>query len=184
MVDIQNRLPAAVVTGLSAGAGRYAGVTCLLIGCLFVLGGMAREAIAEERLPSRQACLISDKGVIPITVEMAITDSQRRKGLMGRESLPANSGMLFVYDEPRKPDHGFWMYKTLIPLDIAYLDKTGTIKAIKHMAPCRSRTSSGCPVYRAGVSFSAVLEMNRSFFRNHGISVGHHFSTSESICKH
>ncbi|AZT85840.1 DUF192 domain-containing protein [Marinobacter sp. NP-4(2019)] len=156
----------------------WALITGLFVPCL-----VAGELKAEEPLPSREACLMTDHRIIPITVEMAITESERRKGLMGRESLAPDTGMLFLYDKPRSPDHGFWMYRTLIPLDIAYLDQEGTIKAIKQMVPCRSTSGSDCPVYRAGVSFSAVLEMNQFFFRNNGISVGHQLSTSESICK-
>ncbi|MCG2581189.1 MAG: DUF192 domain-containing protein [Marinobacter sp.] len=158
----------------------WALITSLLVPCL-IAGDINAEV--SEPLPTREACLITDHGIIPITVEMAITESDRRKGLMGRESLAPDTGMLFLYEEPRRPDHGFWMYQTLIPLDIAYLDKEGTILAIRQMAPCQSPSGSGCPVYRAGVSFSSVLEMNQSFFRNNGISVGHRLSTSESICK-
>ncbi|MEQ9547699.1 MAG: DUF192 domain-containing protein [Marinobacter sp.] len=142
------------------------------------------QAKSEGASPIHEACLISDRGITPIRVEMAITESERRKGLMGRKSLAPNTGMLFIYDEPRDPEHGFWMHRTLIPLDIAYLDNQGTIKAIKQMLPCKSTQGSGCPVYRAGVSFSAALEMNQFFFRNNGISVGDQVSTSESICKH
>lgn len=155
-----------------------------LITALFLPWLVVGQTKAEESLPIREACLISSHGITPIRVEMAITESERRKGLMGRESLAPNTGMLFIYDEPRSPEHGFWMHRTLIPLDIAYLGKHGTIKAIKQMLPCNSTLESGCPVYRAGVSFSAALEMNQFFFRNNGISVGDRVSTSESICKH
>ncbi|WP_417532225.1 DUF192 domain-containing protein [Marinobacter lipolyticus] len=160
-------------------------ITRALITGLLLTGLVAGDINAEVPVsqPLREACLITDHGVVPITVEMAITESGRRKGLMGRESLAPDSGMLFVYEEPRRPDHGFWMYQTLIPLDIAYLDKEGTIVAIRQMIPCQSPSGSGCPVYRAGVSFSAALEMNQSFFRNNGITVGHRLSTSEFICK-
>ncbi|EON92573.1 hypothetical protein MARLIPOL_07469 [Marinobacter lipolyticus SM19] len=154
--------------------------TGLLLTCL-VTGDINAEVPVSQSL--REACLITDHRIVPITVEMAITESGRRNGLMGRESLAPDTGMLFVYEEPRRPDHGFWMYQTLIPLDIAYLDKEGTIVAIRQMVPCRSPSGSGCPVYRAGVSFSSALEMNQSFFRNNGISVGHQLSSSESICK-
>ena len=155
-------------------------ITGLLLPCLVATDINAAE---PELQPTREACLVTGHGIVPITVEMAITESGRRKGLMGRDSLPPDTGMLFVYEEPRKPDHGFWMYQTLIPLDIAYLDKEGTILAIRQMVPCQSPSGSGCPVYRAGVSFSSALEMNQSFFRTNGITVGHQLSTSEFICK-
>ncbi|WP_297794301.1 DUF192 domain-containing protein [uncultured Marinobacter sp.] len=155
-----------------------------LITTLFIPALVVGQTKAEDSLPIREACLISSHGITPIRVEMAITESERRKGLMGRTSLAPNTGMLFIYEEPREPERGFWMHRTLIPLDIAYLDDQGTIKAIKQMFPCKSTLESGCPVYRAGVSFSGALEMNQFFFRNNGISVGDRVSTSESICKH
>ena len=60
-------------------------------------------------------------------LEVASEPEQRRRGLMGREHLQDNAGMLFEYQQLRPADHGFWMYQTLIPLDIAYLGAQGEI---------------------------------------------------------
>jgi uncharacterized membrane protein (UPF0127 family) len=66
-------------------------------------------------------------------IELALTDEQVKRGLMYRDSLPADAGMLFVM--PREDTWSFWMHQTRIPLDIIYLDKTGKILEIHARAP-------------------------------------------------
>ncbi|WP_083260281.1 DUF192 domain-containing protein [Marinobacter sp. X15-166B] len=124
----------------------------------------------QQKLASQPAHIVTADRVVPITVEIARTDTERRTGLMGRTSLATNAGMLFVYRSERPGHHGFWMFQTLIPLDIAYLGADGEIRAIRHMAPCQPNEK--CPSYPAGQPFSAALEMNQGFFARHGIVVG------------
>ncbi len=125
-----------------------------------------------EREPTRvAACLVSDTGSHPIEVELARTPAQRQFGLMERSSLPEDTGMLFIYQEERPPSHSFWMYNTLIPLDIAFMGEDGEIRAIQSMAPCHS-SGTDCPSYPAGVPFSLALEMNLGYFQRHNIGVG------------
>lgn len=107
-----------------------------------------------------------------LLVEVARTPEQREYGLMRRPSLDAGSGMIFFFDTVQADSTGFWMWRTEIPLDIAYLDSAGTIRAIGSMEPCESWAPEGCPVYRAGVEYSRVLEVNRSWFDRHGVEVG------------
>ncbi|MGM0767613.1 MAG: DUF192 domain-containing protein [Pseudomonadota bacterium] len=143
---------------------------------------MVGTALGVERLPQTDACVITDNGHIGISIELARTPEQRSKGLMGRTTLPENSGMLFIYDRPRDPDHGFWMYRTLIPLDIAFLDEDGIIGSIRQMAPCPSNRGSECPSYPAGVSFTLALEMNQGYFEAHGIDVGDRLNWRADDC--
>jgi uncharacterized protein len=111
-------------------------------------------------------------GVVRMTAEIAATQDQRAYGLMERPSLPAEHGMLFTYPQPQDPQAGFWMYRTLIPLDIAFLDEAGAIRVIREMEPCESPNPRLCPVYSPGEPWSAALEVNRGFFGHHGIGVG------------
>jgi uncharacterized protein len=111
-------------------------------------------------------------GAVRMTAEIAATRDQRAYGLMERPSLPAEHGMLFTYPEPQDPQAGFWMYRTLIPLDIAFLDEAGLIQVIREMEPCESPNPRLCPIYSPGVPWSAALEVNRGFFGHHGIGVG------------
>jgi uncharacterized membrane protein (UPF0127 family) len=139
-------------------------------------------AAPQEGLPVIDACFVSEAGSIPIKLEVASTAEQRSKGLMGRTSLAPNAGMLFEYRNPRNAEHGFWMYNTLIPLDIAYLNGEGVIGSIRQMVPCASASGSGCPSYPAGVSFVIAVEMNAGFFREHQIRTGDRLHLDAENC--
>ena len=109
-----------------------------------------------------------------LSVEIAHTPEERAFGLMERDQLPRSAGMLFVYPREQPSTSGFWMYRTRIPLDIAFLGKDGEIRAIRAMPPCDSEHAADCPVYPAGVPFHSALEVNRGYFEERGIEVGDH----------
>lgn len=67
------------------------------------------------------------------TLEVADTDANRATGLMRRDFMPDDHGMIFVFN--REQNLAFWMKNTRIPLDIVYLDQVGTIVSIKSMKP-------------------------------------------------
>jgi uncharacterized membrane protein (UPF0127 family) len=158
-------------------------VRALLVFPALLFSGCLAAVPDNDALPVEQACLISTGQAVPITVEVARTSAERSRGLMGRERLAADAGMLFVYTNQRRADHGFWMYRTLIPLDIAYLDRDGVIGAIRPMVPCRSDQGRDCPTYEAGVPFHLALEMNLGYFENHDIDVGARLSLEPSDCR-
>ncbi len=98
------------------------------------------------------------------SVELAVTPSERARGLMFRESLPRHHGMLFVF-EVEQP-LSFWMQNTSIPLSVAYIDENGIITDILDMEPYDlSSVSSSRPARYA-------LEVNRGEFREKGIRPG------------
>jgi uncharacterized membrane protein (UPF0127 family) len=107
-----------------------------------------------------------------LTAELAATAEQRAYGLMERPSLPEDHGMLFVYSEPQESGAGFWMYRTLIPLDIAFLDAEGRIVAFHAMEPCESPYPQVCRTYAPGVPYSSALEVGRGYFERRGIGLG------------
>jgi uncharacterized membrane protein (UPF0127 family) len=103
-------------------------------------------------------------GGIAIQVEIADDDAERQRGLMYRESLEEDHGMLFIYD--RETTLAFWMKNTLIPLDIAYLDSDLRIVDIQQMEPQTTETHpSSAPAQYA-------LEMNLGWFERNGVTVG------------
>jgi uncharacterized membrane protein (UPF0127 family) len=100
----------------------------------------------------------------PLAVEVAKSEAARRKGLMGREELPWNEGMLFVFESDQRLS--FWMKNTKIPLSIAFLDNRGQVRDIFDMIPYdESPVSSTGPCRYA-------LEVNRGFFEECGLVPG------------
>jgi uncharacterized membrane protein (UPF0127 family) len=115
----------------------------------------------EEREDPRRSILV---GGIPVTVEISDTPRERWRGLMLREKLGWNEGMLFVFEE--EDTLSFWMHKTSIPLSIAFMTGEGTIIDIQDMKPFDEST------YRSrGVALYA-LEMNIGWFEVNGVEVG------------
>lgn len=105
-----------------------------------------------------------------ITVEIADDDSSRAKGLMFRDSLGRNAGMLFIFrsEQPR----AFWMKNTRIPLDIIYMDRDFRVVSISaNTPPCRSR-SGRCPPYPSAGPAQYVLEINGGRAAELGLQVG------------
>jgi uncharacterized protein len=107
-----------------------------------------------------------------IRVEIAETPDQQRIGLMERTALPEGEGMIFVYDEPQPASAPFYMFRTRIPLDIAFMDEEGRIVAIRHMEPCISPVADLCPRYTPDVPYAAALEVPEGFLHRAGIAPG------------
>lgn len=99
-----------------------------------------------------------------IHAEVADSHETRMMGLMHRQKLALNSGMLFVFE--RKDKHCFWMKNTPLPLSIAFITRAGKIVTIKKMSPNSEQTH--CP----SEAVSYALEMEQGWFKTKGISVG------------
>jgi uncharacterized membrane protein (UPF0127 family) len=97
-------------------------------------------------------------------VEVAATPELRADGLMFRDTLPADEGMIFVY--PDSAPRAFWMKNTRIPLSIAYVDDDGKIVRIADMVPLSTdRVPSVYPIRYA-------IEVNKGWFAEHDVVVG------------
>jgi uncharacterized membrane protein (UPF0127 family) len=116
--------------------------------------------------------LAGSRDTLRLTLEIARSAEQRSMGLMERRQLADSAGMLFVFDSTQAPDAGFWMYRTRIPLDIAFLDSTGVIRAVRQMVPCPTTIAQGCPSYTPDVSYRYALEVSAGYFARHGVVVG------------
>ena len=99
-----------------------------------------------------------------IRVEVANTEETRRVGLMFRNALAEDQGMLFVYEAEGK--HAMWMKNTLIALSVAFIDRSGRIINIEDMLP-QTEDAHGA---RASAAFS--LETNQGWFAKRGIKAG------------
>ena len=100
-------------------------------------------------------------------VAVAETAQEQRRGLMGVESLPADEGMAFVFDEPANST--FWMKDTLIPLSIAFVDENGRVIGLREMQPCEA---DPCPTYGIEEPYVLAIEANLGWFDAAGIEVG------------
>ena len=124
---------------------------------------LAAPAAAQDgpqKLPSTRLTA----GFHLINAEVASTQEQRAIGLMHRPTMPANDGMLFVFERPGQ--QCFWMKNTLLPLSIAFLDDDGTVVNIEEMKP--QSLDSHCSA--KPVRFA--LEMNQGWFSKRAIKPG------------
>jgi len=136
------------------GALRFLAVALLLAGV-----GCARD-VPGARLPVETLVVGNSR----VTAELAANREDRARGLMFRESMPEDHGMLFFY--PVEAPLAFWMKNTSLPLSIAFADSGGRILRIADMEPhSEEPIHSGAPVRYA-------LEMNRGWFDRHGVFAG------------
>jgi uncharacterized protein len=102
-------------------------------------------------------------------VEVADDDAERARGLMFRDELPADHGMLFIHDE--QGPQSYWMKNTRIPLDILYFDNDRKlVSQQRDVPPC----SAGdlCPPYPSEVPARYVLELNAGDAMRLGLTDG------------
>ena len=131
---------------------RWSGILCLFLTCC-TSHDSPKVALVEIRVAGR-----------PVRVELANTPELTEQGLMFRDRLAPEQGMLFVF--PREKIAHFWMKNTRIPLSIAFIDASGVIVRIAQMTPYSLEPhSSERPVLYA-------LEMNQGWFQRHNVGQG------------
>ena len=126
-------------------------------------------------LPGPTVTLSGPSGPVTLSVELAQTPGEHTTGLMHRENLSLDSGMLFIFgeDSPRS----FWMRNTLIPLDMIFVNSSMDIVHVEEDAqPCTASCACNCPHYSSGQPAMYVLEANAGFAREHGIEPGQRIS--------
>jgi len=136
----------------------------LAAAALAILSSTSDPAVAQARAQPTLPTVKLTAGIHVITAEAATTNQSRTVGLMHRERLAPNHGMLFVFDD--KAQQCFWMRNTIVPLTIAFIEDDGTILQLADMAP-KSEAShcSQKPVRYA-------LEMEQGWFGKRGIAPG------------
>ncbi|HVN31741.1 MAG TPA: DUF192 domain-containing protein [Thermoanaerobaculaceae bacterium] len=123
-------------------------------------------ALAAAVAPSAAECVTPDGARVHL--ELAVSDEERQLGLMFRDMLPADHGMLFLFESDGSLD--FWMKNTFIPLDFVWLSGSGEVVEVRaNVPPC---LSDPCPSYASGKPARAVLEVNAGFAAAHGVRPG------------
>lgn len=111
--------------------------------------------------PNESFVVIKEETLI---VEVAYKPEEKMRGLMYREELQEDHGMLFVYDEEKILS--FWMKNTPIPLSIAFISKEGVIVDIQDMEPLTTTS------HRSKKPAKFALEVRRGWFKKRGIEIG------------
>lgn len=146
----------------------YVTLASLIVVAIMAPAAHALPAISDSRIEKLKTEKIK-VGPHAVFVEIADTPEARERGLMYRKSMPANEGMLFVFDEAQPL--AFWMKNTLIPLSIGYFDANRKLLGTHEMTPAvmgelqpRTYPSQGDAKY--------ALEMNKGWFAKHKIKTG------------
>ena len=136
---------------------------CFRLAAIWVCAATLLQALPPAGLAQAAVTTLTVR-FFQITAEVADTPALRTRGLMGRQSLPPNHGMLFVFEQPQQ--QCFWMRNTPLPLTIAFLDDEGRISSMADMQPFSEATNcSQVPVRYA-------LEMEQGWFAKRGIQPG------------
>ena len=128
---------------------RLLGFTCWLTIAGAWAGGEAKLEIGGQRL----------------IVEIALRPEEQMAGLMNRDALDPDRGMLFVFPTPKQAS--FWMHNTSIPLDLAFLDADGVILEIIPLVPFEEKR-----VVSQSSKVSYALEVARDWFASRGLKAG------------
>jgi len=102
---------------------------------------------------------------IPLNLQLALTPGEQSKGLMHRDSMPKDHGMLFLFKQPGP--RAFWMRNTRIPLDIGYFDASGRLLEIYALEPYNEKA-----VRSKSQEVLIVVETNRGWFARNNITPG------------
>ena len=122
------------------------------------------QRAADARADAESGTVRMQIGNQQFTLEVAATPKSQQLGLMHRQSMPADRGMIFVF--PQERQLSFWMKNTLIPLDIVYADKAGKVVSVKQMKPMdETPVPSDAPAKYA-------IELNQGTANRVGVKVG------------
>ena len=125
---------------------------------------VACAAFAQDQPQMNLPRVKINAGMHIIDAQVASAPIERETGLMFRQEMPQQEGMLFVFEYPAQ--QCFWMKNTLLPLSVAFVHDDGRIENIDEMAP--QTLDSHC----SGAPVRYVLEMNKGWFAKKGIKAG------------
>lgn len=148
----------------------FSRIASLVFAAAFVLTAVAACDRNHPPAPSTTVKTVDDRFVIKvgeqsIAMQVAAQPDEMQRGLMYRQSMGEDEGMIFVFEKPQRMS--FWMRNTEIPLDIGYFDPRGVLKEIYPMYPhdenaVKSRSST----------LQFCLEMNQGWYARKGIRPG------------
>lgn len=141
----------------------------LFIG-VFILIGVAVMLWPTNVQSAPTMIFFTDTGELKFGLEIADTPQEQEQGLMYRENLADDQGMLFIFPQAKKVN--FWMKNTLIPLDMIFLDEDLKVVHVENAVPCPSKDGSNCPLYTSPQAVKYVLEIKGNLMKAKLIQVG------------
>ena len=182
--------PVAQLGSWRRGTRRHLGVLgwlrAALLSSLVVLAacaegpGAADEGQAARHVPALHPAIDDlDETVVTIdsggerfevVAKVAETAAERSRGLMEVPALPDGVGLLFLFDADRAG--GFWMWNTLIDLDIAFIGADGEAHTLATMVPSEAERSVDCPVTTPEEHYRAALEVPGGWLDRVGVAPG------------
>jgi uncharacterized membrane protein (UPF0127 family) len=135
--------------------------------CALALGACTEDSPAEEGLARGTLIIHTDRGPVEVAVEIAETREEQSRGVIGRDGLPENGGMVFSNPEPAEV--AFTMDGVTFPLSLAVWGPERRILSIIDLDAC---PQGGCPSYDPGAAWTGAVEVNQGFFDEHGVEVG------------
>lgn len=111
--------------------------------------------------------ILTDSGgdAVSVRARLALTDSQRKRGLMFERELPQDSGMVFLYEKPGA--RALWMKDTFVPLDAGWFTPDGVLRQVVSMSP-----EDLTPHFSTESDITVALEVPQGFFGAHGLVPG------------
>lgn len=163
----QRRLPQAR-RAAKVGGVKFPFPALLLLLAVLTLGACQEETPASaapaQRAPASTWFPLTVGGQA-IQAQFAVERSEQSHGLMDRDAMGQQQGMLFVFAAPQRMS--FWMRRTRIPLDIGYFTADGVLREIYPMEPY---DETAVPSARSDLQFA--LEMNQGWYAAHGVKPG------------
>lgn len=151
---------------VALGTGMEAGIRMTRVAVPFLLVVAIGAAAFAQFVKPRGEVQFPDG--TRVSVEIAASDADRQRGLMFRERMAPNEGMVFIFEEIGT--YPFWMKNTLIPLDMIWVDPAFRIVDIAHsVPPCKA---DPCPSFGHKGSAIYVVEVVSGFARQHGLKAG------------
>jgi len=138
--------------------GKTAIAVLAILSILIIAAIISIQNYSQDRVCFKEHCF---------NVELAVTDEEMSHGLMYREKLDENAGMLFIYKT--EGNYSFWMMNTTIPLDMIWLDKNHIVVFIsKNTQPCKET----CPLIYPDKNSMYIIEVNSGTADRVGLDIG------------
>ena len=143
-------------------------IAVFLVTLLIIVGWAGH--VGQNEPPNTTVTFDAPSGMATFKCEVADTPYERAIGLMDRESLDEDMGMLFVFESTKNVT--FWMKDTLIPLDIIFIDDSGRVINIAQADPEPGVADANLATYSSASPAKWVIELNKGACMENGIMPG------------